>query len=207
MNRSRWLVLAEISAVFASIMLYLWRWRYTAPAACIAIVGFIVLSQIWRKESAARLGFNWSNFRACAKAWTPAVLVLAVALLALGTIFATLRPIAFNQVLLALLLYCPWGLLQQYLLNSYFANRVLAIASARWTPLIAATVFSAAHLPNWFLMLVTLALGYCSTRIFLRYRNVYFLGLAHGLIGSVLWIVAPDSISHHLRVGPGFFTN
>jgi hypothetical protein len=34
---------------------------------------------------------------------------------------------------------------------------------------------------------------------------MYFLGLAHGTIGSLLFLVIPDSISHHLVVGPGFF--
>jgi len=205
MTRSYWFVVAEITAVFVMIMLYLWRLRYTAPAACIAILGFIVLTQVLRKEQPACLGFRWSNFRECAQTWTPPVALLAISLLVFGIILRTLRPVTFGQVLIALALYCPWGLLQQYLLNSYFANRVLSISPARYVPLIAAAVFSATHLPNWFLMLVTFALGYMSTKIFLRYRNVYFLGLAHGVIGSLLWIVIPDYISHHLRVGPGYF--
>lgn len=79
------------------------------------------------------------------------------------------------------------------------------MSSARNVPLIAATLFAGTHLPNWFLMLVTFAAGYCSTKIYMKYRNMYFLGLAHGLIGTVLFVVIPDSISHHLTVGPGFF--
>ena len=110
-----------------------------------------------------------------------------------------------DKGMLCFLAYCPWGLFQQYLLNGYFANRLLAVASARRVPLIAAALFSGTHLPNWFLMLVTFALGYCSTKIYLKYRNMYFLGLAHGTIGTLLFVVVPDSISHHLTVGPGFF--
>jgi hypothetical protein len=72
-------------------------------------------------------------------------------------------------------------------------------------PLITAALFAGTHLPNWFLMLVTFATGYYSTKIFVRYRNLYFLGLAHALIGTVLFVAVPDSISHHLTVGPSFF--
>lgn len=205
MYRSRWFILAEIGAVFALIMLYIWRLRYTAPPTCLAILGFIILSQLLRNERAATLGFRWSNFRDCATAWAAPLVMLVCSLVVLGVILQTVRPITIGQGLVALLLYCPWGLLQQYLLNSYFANRLLAISPARYVPFAAAAVFSVAHLPNWFLMLVTFALGYVSTTIFLRYRNLFFLGLAHGVIGSLLWIVISDSISHHLRVGPGFF--
>jgi len=38
----------------------------------------------------------------------------------------------------------------------------------------------------------------------MRYRNIYFLGLAHAVIGAVLFVAIPDSISH-LTVAPGFF--
>jgi hypothetical protein len=29
------------------------------------------------------------------------------------------------------------------------------------------------------------------------------LAFAHALIGTMLWLVVPDTVSHHLRVGPG----
>ena len=90
-------------------------------------------------------------------------------------------------------------------MNGYVANRLLAVSSARHAPLIAAALFAGVHLPNWFLMLVTFGAGYASAKIFMRYRNLYFLGLAHAVIGTLLFVVIPDSVSHHLTVGPGFF--
>ena len=95
---------------------------------------------------------------------------------------------------------------QQYLLNAYFVNRLLPGAgssaqAAAW----GAGCFACAHTPNWFLMIVAFAMGYCAARVWIRYRNLYFLGVAHGAIGSLLYLVVPDSISHHLVVGPGWF--
>ncbi|MGA2590538.1 MAG: CPBP family glutamic-type intramembrane protease [Bryobacteraceae bacterium] len=205
MKRVDWLNLAEPATVFALIMLYIWRLRYTWPLAWILILGFLILSHILRKEPAASLGFRWSNFRECVERLAPALLLLALSLIAGGVLLQTMRNISFEHGLLCLAVYCPWGLFQQYLLNGYLANRLLAALPVRHVPLIAAALFSGTHLPNWFLMLVTFAAGYYSTKIYMKYRNVYFLGLAHGVIGTVLFLVIPDSISHHLTVGPGFF--
>ena len=90
-------------------------------------------------------------------------------------------------------------------LNGYFQNRLNRAVSPRQAPILSAALFSGVHLPNWFLMAVTLLLGYCSARIYNRYRNLYFLGVAHGTLGVLLYLVVPDSVSHHLAVGPGWF--
>ena len=205
MQRAHWLSFVEPAAVFVLIMSYIWRLRYTAPRAWIYILGFIILSHILRRERTASLGFRWNNFKECIETLAPTLLLLAMSLIACGVLLQTMRNIRFDHGLLCFLAYCPWGLFQQYLLNGYFTNRLLAVSPARHVPLIAAALFSGAHLPNWFLMLVTFAAGYASTKIYMKYRNVYFLGLAHGVVGSLLFVVIPDSISHHLTVGPGFF--
>jgi hypothetical protein len=54
-------------------------------------------------------------------------------------------------------------------------------------------------------MLITPAAAYEAIRVYHRYKNLYFLGLAHATIGFLLFLVVPDSVSHHLRVGPGWF--
>jgi hypothetical protein len=52
---------------------------------------------------------------------------------------------------------------------------------------------------------VALVLGYASARIYHRYRNLYFLGMAHAAVGFLLFLLIPDSISRHLNVGPAWF--
>ena len=204
MIRSRWNLVEPLIA-FLLIMLYIWRLRYIAPWAWIGIVVFLILTHVLRGERAESLGFRRSNFATCAELLAPAVLLLAMLLIATGLLFQTIRKMSLEQVLLLLVGYCIWGMFQQYLLNGYLANRLAALSAERRVPLIAATAFSAAHLPNWFLMTVTFVLGYYSTHLYIKHRNVYVLGIAHGIIGSLLFVVVPDSVSHNLRVGPGFF--
>jgi membrane protease YdiL (CAAX protease family) len=99
----------------------------------------------------------------------------------------------------------PWGTFQQYLLNGYFLNRLLVAMPGRPAAVASAALFSGAHLPNWFLMAVTLLTGYVCARIYMRYKNLYFLGIAHATVGFLLLLVVPDSVTRHLVVGPGWF--
>ena len=205
MNGRQKLIVVEAATGFTLLMLYIWRLRFTAPRAWILILGFFILSHILRGERIAALGLRWDNFRECTQKMAPALLLIALTLIAGGVLLETMRPISLEYGFMCLLAYCPWALFQQYLLNGYIANRLLAVSSARYVPLMSGALFAGAHLPNWFLMVVTFVTGYYSTRVFMQYRNIYFLGLAHAVIGTVLFVVIPDSISHHLTVGPGFF--
>jgi membrane protease YdiL (CAAX protease family) len=204
---ARKIAFLEPVLVFAAVMAYIWELRRTAPQFWIAILAAMLVSHWLHGETPAGLGFGVRTLRACAHDLAPALTLLALLLLAGGILLRDVRQIGADRELLSLAAYVPWGLAQQYALNGYFLNRFDAFVSRRSSPWLAAAVFSCAHAPNWFLMVVTFALGYCSARIYRRYRNLYFLGMAHAAVGFLLFLVVPDSISHHLNVGPGWFTH
>ncbi|PWT98661.1 MAG: hypothetical protein C5B51_28760 [Terriglobia bacterium] len=195
----------EPASIFLLIMAYIWDLRYSHTASWLGILALMLLSHRLRREEAAALGFQSRNFRKCAEDFAPALILLSLLLFGAGVLLRTTRPINFDRGLLTWAAYLPWGIFQQYVLNGYFLNRLDRLVSHRLAPALTAALFSGAHLPNWFLMLVTFLAGYCCTRIYLRYKNLYFLGLAHATLGFLLYLVIPDSISHHLTVGPGWF--
>jgi len=43
-----------------------------------------------------------------------------------------------------------------------------------------------------------------SCLLFRRYRNLYALGLAQGLLGLCFAVCVPDALNHHMRVGLGY---
>jgi hypothetical protein len=122
-----------------------------------------------------------------------------------GLLLQTTRPVGFDHAFWSWIAYVPWGVFQQYILNGYFLKRFDAAVSERTAPFIVAALFAGAHTPNWFLMTVTLLLGYCCALVYRQCKNLYFLGFAHGTVGFLLYLVVPDSITHHLNVGPGWF--
>ena len=204
-----WLAGAEAAGMFVLIMAYIWWLRFRYPYAWVPMLLLMFASHVWRGETLATLGFKWClPARALARLATFLAL-LALALLVLGLAFHSIRTVTFAGAFLSFLMYCVWGLFQQYILNAYFVNRFSDFLPGRphAIPLLAAAFFSLAHLPNWFLMLATAAGGYLCARIFLRYCNLYFLGLAHGVVGFLLYLVVPDTISHHLSVGPKWFSS
>jgi hypothetical protein len=195
----------EPFAVFLLIMAYIWDLRFSHQQFWIAILGFMLLSHRLHHEQARTLGFQSRHLRHCIENFAPAVILLALLLFGSGLLLQTTRPMAFDRAVLIWAGYVPWGLFQQYVLNGYFLNRLDRLVSHRAAPVLSAALFSGAHLPNWFLMAFTFLAGYYCTRIYQRYHNLYFLGLAHATLGFALYLVIPDSISHHLTVGPGWF--
>lgn len=103
-----------------------------------------------------------------------------------------------------------WGLLQQYALNGFFVNRLARFYGSEKdsrVPFVASLLFSLAHLPNLFLMAATFFGGHASAKIFLKDRNLYILGLAHGIIAFLLYRLVPTSIHHNFVIGPRYFCN
>lgn len=202
---ARKLAILEPAVVFALILAYIWKLRYAERNSWMAILALMLLSHVLRGETPAKVGLGARHLADGVREMLPAMTLFALALVAGGMLAHSIREIRFQQAALALAAYLPWGLVQQYALNGYFLNRFDAMVPRRAAPLASAAAFCCAHAPNWFLMPVTLLLGYCSARIYRRYPNLYLLGMAHGAVGFLLYLVIPDSISHHLNVGPGWF--
>lgn len=202
---ARSIALVEPLTVFVLIMAYIWQLRYSYHGFWLGILAGIVVSHLIRRERVEELGFHRRNLRECLTEFAPMLAFFALLMIAGGILLQTTRPLSFTQGCLAWAGYLPWGTFQQYLLNGYFLNRLLGAMPGRPAAMASAVLFSGAHLPNWFLMLVTLVTGYVCARIYMRYRNLWFLGIAHATIGFLLLLVVPDSVTHHLVVGPGWF--
>jgi hypothetical protein len=102
--------------------------------------------------------------------------------------------------------YLIWAVMQQFLLQIYFLLRLQRMLPGKVAPVVAAAgLFSLAHLPNPVLTPVTLVWGIAACVLFLRYRNIYALGIAHGILGLSVAVIVPESIQHHMRVGIGYY--
>jgi hypothetical protein len=101
--------------------------------------------------------------------------------------------------------YVLWTIYQQFLLQDYFLDRLLRLTARQTTAVfLTAILFSTAHLPSPLLTAATLIWGLVSCTLFRRYRNIWMLGLAQGLLGLCFAVCVPDALHHHLRVGLGY---
>ena len=70
----------------------------------------------------------------------------------------------------------------------------------------ASLLFALAHLPNPILAPITLIWGFAACLLFLRYRNLYPLMMAHAILGITVAITIPGPVVHNMHVGLGYLT-
>src|SRR5437762_1177391 len=133
-------------------------------------------------------------------------LVFAVVLVGIAREFHTLHPLQGAAPFgLHVAGYLLWAFEQQFILQDYFLLRFLRILPRQSLAIImAAVLFSAAHVPSVVLTVTTLVWGIVSCSLFLRYRDLYSVGLVHGILGLCVAISVPDAVTHHMMVGLGY---
>jgi membrane protease YdiL (CAAX protease family) len=175
------------------------------PYAWIAVLLVPVVSAIRRRETPRVVGLSLSRFRSGALPVAASLSAVVAAGLTLGILSGTIRRASAGAVALVLVLYCFWGLFQQYILNGYLVHRLNGTFGGQRrlrTAAISGAIFAIVHMPNPFLMAVTFSAGFAAAIIYLRHRNLLLLGVAHGVLGCLIWVAVPDEVSHHLYVGP-----
>ena len=137
-------------------------------------------------------------------AFTAAALLVLVALAALN---AAGSPQTFGQratnwhVVIAMLLYFPWALLQQYIFQRFLLVRLLHLLPPTAAIALTSLAFSSVHFPRWQVMaLVVLACAVWSS-IYYRTRALLPLAASHAVLGSVLhyWVFGNDLLSAWLH--------
>jgi len=134
----------------------------------------------------------------------PAALAFAAVSMFVAPRLGTLHPL-YKGDALHIAGYVLWTLYQQFLLQDYFMPRLTRLLASEAAAVgLTAVLFAAAHVPNLPLTAATLVWGAVSCALFRRYRNLYALGLAQGLLGLCFAVCVPEALHHHLRVGLGY---
>lgn len=180
-------------------------WMPEAPQRILSPVVLVITLTIVlaRRPSRDDLGLGYRGLLPSLSI-LPAALILAAASVLVARKLGTLHPF-FNGEAGHIAGYFLWTLSQQFLLNNYFLPRLTRILGSEAGAVPAtAVLFAGAHLPSPWLTLATLIWGAISCALFRRYRNLYALGLAQGLLGICFAVCVPDALHHHLRVGLGY---
>jgi hypothetical protein len=198
----------EIVVGYALILAVVWTPRPLQRFLWIvAVVGVAVI--LWRSFDGWRaMGFTIANFGR--SLWVVGVaLLLAGCAIAVAAHLHTLHlppggALAFVETYVA---YAIWTCVQQFLLQGFFLLRLLrVIPRATMAGLAAAGLFAGAHLPNPVLTPITLVWGFAACLLFLRYRTLYALMMAHAIFGITVAITVPGPVDHNMRVGLGYLT-
>jgi len=197
----------EIAVIYALILAVEWTPRPLQRVLwLVAVVGLLII--VRRSfDGWQAMGFRAANF-SCSLWIAGAALVLAVIAIAVAARMHTLLTPDGPFVFLATYCgYAVWSGVQQILLQGVFLPRFRRlIPRPAAAALVAAALFAMAHLPNPVLMLVTFIWGLVACLLFLRYRNIYPLMIAHAILGITVAMTIPGPVDHNMRVGLGYLT-
>lgn len=206
--RSRKRDTIEIAIAFGLILAVVWSPRPLQRVLwVVAVVGVAILFSI-SFDGFEAMGFRRANF--WRSLWIPAAaLLLAAIAAAVAVRLHTLRlprggiP-GFVETYIA---YAIWTGVQQFLLQGLFLLRFLrVIRMPALAAFAAAFLFALAHLPNPILAPITLLWGLVACMLFVRYRNIYPLMIAHAILGITVALTIPGPTVHNMRVGLGYLT-
>jgi hypothetical protein len=195
--------LTELAFGYGLILFVLWMpefpQRILSPVALLVTLAIVLA----RRPSLDDLGLSWRGL--VASFWIlPAAIFVATASLLVAKRIGTLHPL-YKGDFTHIAGYVLWTLYQQFLMNDLFMPRLTRLLESEGAAVgLAAVLFATAHLPNLPLTAATLVWGAVSCALFRRYRNLYALGLAQGLLGLCFAVCVPDALHHHLRVGLGY---
>jgi membrane protease YdiL (CAAX protease family) len=205
LDRSR-RVVWELVAAYGLILVTIWTplpWQRVLSLISVALVlGTTYISFEGWQRMGFRMGALWRSL------W---VVAIALGLALLGVFLAsrlhTLHsPETVSMFVRRYCTYAIWAFFQQFLMLDYFLLRLLRLLSSRITAVLTtAALFAVAHLPNPILTPMTMLWGLAACLLFLRYRNLYTLGLTHAILGISIAITIPGPVDHNMRVGLGYY--
>ncbi len=172
------------------------------------ILGFGFLSHRALHETRAEIGLRSDNFLDAVRLLVPLMLLASIMLLIIGYRMGSLGFTGSASILRTrnLVWLFWWGLLQQYALQAIVNRQAQALwGKGTVSIFVVALMFGLLHLPNFPLVLATLAGGLVWAYAYQKAPNLIALALSHCLMTIVLlWTLSP-ALLHNLRVGIGYY--
>jgi membrane protease YdiL (CAAX protease family) len=212
MNARNWVAI-ELAGIAVAALVFVGTVRVRPPyldfALAAAAVALIALSarrstRLWLAATAARGDARGREAWLASIAFTAVALIALGALAALGTFDASGSSIlerARNwHIVLAIALYFPWALLQQYIFQFYLLGRLLHLMGAPAAIALTAIAFACVHFPRWPVMTVVAVAGAVWALIYYRHRTLLPLAASHAVLGSALhyWVFGNDLLNRWL---------
>ena len=199
--------LVQLCVGYVLILIVIWTPRPWQQRTYFAAAIFIIAATWLTFPGWKAMGLRFANLARSSWIVGAALLASALSVLVAGlvhTLHAPDGPVQFFERYAG---YIVFAFVQQALLQDFFLLRLLRLMrSPRSAALVAAIIFSLAHLPNPILVVVTFAWGLVACLFFLRYRNLYPLALAHAILGITIAMTIPGPVIRNMRVGLGYLT-
>jgi membrane protease YdiL (CAAX protease family) len=203
--RNKIRVFVELAVGYALILIVCWTPRPWQRLLWWVAAASIVLITTISFDGLQAMGLRKTNFLRSLWVVGVALLLAGAAVLVAAKLQTLHLPSTFALFIKTYFAYAVWAAVQQFLMQCFFLLRLLRLLpSAKFAAVIAALIFALAHLPNPILTSVTLIWGFAACLVFLHYRNLYPLAIAHAIFGIAIAVTVPGPVDHNMRVGLGY---
>lgn len=196
-SRVNYPLIEIIGALFTAIGKFVFMdWLGLLLPFIVGVIGFWGTYIIYRIRADKQVLDTWGFRRTYLKESFVVVSIFAVISIFALMIFGTyMEVILWSWGMVPLMFLYPfWGLIQQFLVLGLFTgnlNRLEANKPPKWfLVVLTAFMFGGLHYPNMLLMIGTSLLAIFYTIVFLKYRNLWPLGLFHGVLGAIFYYFA-----------------
>jgi hypothetical protein len=204
--------------VLRSLFFGLWHEKVLARVISTTLVlGVFAISFFIRHDSLKDLGIRFDNFRKSGRECLIVTCLLIFFLIVFASVFYSgqffpnkLFNRSATHYLVSVPVHVAWGIIQQFILQCIIFLRLSQIFGKRLVSIGGSTaLFALAHSPNVDLMILTFCFGSVSCLLFTRHRNIFTLGIMHGIVHmalrmslSALLVSGAGYYDFNLRIGP-----
>ena len=193
----------EVSAVLLTVILHFGCYGVTAlrpwfvAAVMLGWGGYVTVRLRRDPTVKAQWGLSRTNLGRSARALSLPTLAVISGMAAFGAWQGSLA--VSLELLLLVVLYPAWGVAQQFLLQSIFADNLKKLGPLQDRPwlvtLSVSMLFGAIHWPYPALMVATAVMGLVFTPLFFRHRQIWTLGVLHGVLGGLFycWVLGQEA--------------
>jgi uncharacterized protein len=158
-------------------------------SSCLLLVLYIAIRCSRNPLQSKRWGVAKSCFRNGALQIGSITLISVLVFLMYGIL--TGRALFHWHILPVLLLYPVWGFIQQFLVIDLLAFNLNRLTRYRLPRLLiilsTAFLFALVHIPSLTLICATFVLGCTTLYLFLRFRNLWLIGIFHGWFATSIY--------------------
>jgi len=203
-NKAALEVLAGLFLIFGHIWLvYPLYKKYWLHAIFIAMfVGLLIWSRHSRRETNREVGFRFDNFLSSGKILFAITFASILVLVAVKSLFYTANFQFLRERIfwLRLVQYPFWAMFQQYVILAFFFRRLREVFSPyHFLAILASAItFSAMHIPNPPLMILTFSGGLFWSWVYHKRPNLFTIAISHAVFGAICCNI----VSVYAVVGP-----
>ena len=184
------IVAVILTAIGKFVFMDYLHWRFAFVSVVIISWSIYIIYRHRKRTGIIKnWGFRTDNFKSVVRKILPLGAISVIVFVAIGFYQNTIN-ITWH-IIPILILYPIWGIIQQFLLIAITAGNMQDLKGQslnKWSIILfSAFLFAAVHYPFVWLIVGTFVLALFYGFIYLSERNIYALGLFHGLLGGVFY--------------------